>query len=143
MELAAENKIRQRVLSMCALRQSSRFAAASDAACRSFNKGEDEFGSARDYDDYLEQVEDIGAPQRWRERAASGGGFRCRCAFWLTSGALLAVFNLCQRIEVPATEARIAAYQAANADSITANRVKRVRAFAASLALVSRPCFGF
>jgi hypothetical protein len=33
-------------------------------ARRSFNKRQEEFGSAREYNDYLEQVEDIGARRR-------------------------------------------------------------------------------
>jgi hypothetical protein len=77
MDLAAENKIRQRVLSMCAgVRRARARAAAADAPRlrtppRSFNRRAEEFGSAREYNDYLEQVEDNSA------RAARRGS----CAF--------------------------------------------------------------
>ena len=75
MDFAAENKIRQRVLSMCGAVRRTRCARSADARAprHSFNKGEDEFASAREYDDYLEEVEEIGAPRQrlWRAHAAN------------------------------------------------------------------------
>ena len=71
MDFAAEKKHRQRVLSMCAAARSARRVCSADprAPRRSFNKGEDDFASAREYDDYLEEVEEIGAPRQRLRRA--------------------------------------------------------------------------
>lgn len=96
-------------------------APAAAAPPSSFNKRQEEFASLREYNDYLEEVEDISAWRAPRCAARRARSRRAPCA------AVCAVFNLCNRIDVPANEAKIAAYQAANADSITANRVKRVR----------------
>jgi hypothetical protein len=77
MDFAAENRIRQRVLSMCVrkgvvfvLRANMLSPARSLALVRSFNKRQEEFGSAREYNDYLEQVEDIGARAATQLRSA-------------------------------------------------------------------------
>ena len=71
MDFAAENKIRQRVLSMCAAAARcsgcvarGTHAAARHATARSFNRTESEFASANEYNDYLEQVEDMSARPR-------------------------------------------------------------------------------
>uniref|UniRef100_A0A061RNU1 MAT1 centre domain-containing protein n=1 Tax=Tetraselmis sp. GSL018 TaxID=582737 RepID=A0A061RNU1_9CHLO len=62
-----------------------------------YNKLSDDFENKRDYDDYLEEREDI-------------------------------IFNLCENIDVDATEARVRAYEAANSASIAANLAKRAHA---------------
>eukprot|EP00193_Tetraselmis_chui_P004191 CAMPEP_0177753546 /NCGR_PEP_ID=MMETSP0491_2-20121128/1519_1 /TAXON_ID=63592 /ORGANISM="Tetraselmis chuii, Strain PLY429" /LENGTH=172 /DNA_ID=CAMNT_0019268841 /DNA_START=241 /DNA_END=759 /DNA_ORIENTATION=+ len=59
-----------------------------------YNKRAEEFDSKREYDDYLEEREDI-------------------------------VFNLCEGVEVESTEAKVRAYEAANASSIAANIAKK------------------
>ena len=62
MDFAAENKIRQRVLSMCATLCARLHALPlTRRAPRSFNKREEEFPTLQAYNDYLEEVEDIGA----------------------------------------------------------------------------------
>jgi len=59
-----------------------------------YNKRIEEFPSKLEYDDYLEEREDI-------------------------------VFNLCEGINVAATEAKVTAYESANAASIAANIAKK------------------
>ncbi len=59
-----------------------------------------------------------------------------------------AVFNLVSRTDVAATEAKLSAYAAANAESITANRVRKARrvqatsAYHPRLTRASRACTG-
>lgn len=71
-----------------------------------FNKTQDECGSKDEYDQYLEDREDI-------------------------------IDSLCEGVDVEATEAKIAAYQRANEDSILRNRAKKAESMrrAAGVAL--------
>ena len=143
MDFAAENKIRQRVLSMCApaarcgLRCSRHSRRGASRRRRSFNRTESEFASVNEYNDYLEQVEDMSARPRaaLRRTRLRGQGVPLSA---LAAPPSRAVFNLVNRTEVVATEAKISAYQAANAESITANRVRRVRVFALCAFLARR-----
>ncbi|PIA33243.1 hypothetical protein AQUCO_04200181v1 [Aquilegia coerulea] len=68
-----------------------------------FNKREDDFPSLRDYNDYLEEVEDM-------------------------------TFNLIEGIDVATIEAKIAKYQAENAEQIINARARKAEELASALA---------
>ncbi|PIA65144.1 hypothetical protein AQUCO_00100559v1 [Aquilegia coerulea] len=68
-----------------------------------FNKREDDFPSLRDYNDYLEEVEDM-------------------------------TFNLIEGIDVATIEAKIAKYQAENAEQIINSRARKAEELASALA---------
>jgi CDK-activating kinase assembly factor MAT1 len=82
-----------------------------------FNKQRGDFDDLRSYNDYLEEVEDIG------ETSSIALFF---------SSILQTAFNLINNIDIPQTEARITAYRAANA-VITAANAQREEAYALSL----------
>uniref|UniRef100_A0A0W0GCI6 RNA polymerase II transcription factor B subunit 3 n=1 Tax=Moniliophthora roreri TaxID=221103 RepID=A0A0W0GCI6_MONRR len=73
---------------------------------KEFNKCHEDFDDLRSYNDYLEEVEDI--------------------------GKFFDPFNLINNIDVPETEARIATYKAANA-ALTALNIQREEAYALAL----------
>ncbi|KAJ6854030.1 RNA polymerase II transcription factor B subunit 3 [Iris pallida] len=75
-----------------------------------FNKMEDEFPSLRDYNDYLEEVEDM------------------RVFF-----GYFVAFNLIEGNDVAAIEAKIARYQEENADQIINSRARRAEELVAAL----------
>jgi CDK-activating kinase assembly factor MAT1 len=83
-----------------------------------FNKRRDDFPDLRSYNDYLEEVEDISAYRRV-----------LRSCPRLTHST---AFNLIHDIDIPQTEARIAAYRAENAVLIELN-IQREEQYAQSL----------
>lgn len=88
--------------------------------CR-FNKREDDFPTLREYNDYLEEVEDMSM----YEEALSldlivGSSVNVRPVFSFEA------FNLIEGIDVPAIEAKIAKYQVENAEQIINSRARRV-----------------
>lgn len=82
-----------------------------------FNKIREDFNDLRQYNDYLEEVEDIG-----KNCIQS-----CRSAFDETTA-----FNLIHEIDIPETEARILAYRAENAAFIELN-IQREEQYAHAL----------
>ena len=91
----------------------------------SFNKREEDFETAREYDDYLEMVEDISTASlrnalvraRWLIRLLPRGG-----------APATPVYNLTNNVDVEATTARVKQYRQENADLIARNRAIAVRA---------------
>jgi len=92
-----------------------------------FNKREEDFPSLREYNDYLEEVEDMSE-------------FLCFFFQWLLSIVFnsrfyldqkkkfffLTVFDLVAGVDVPAIEEKIAEYQKENADLILINQARKV-----------------
>lgn len=85
--------------------------------CVRFNKRVDDFDDLRAFNDYLEEVEDIGAYVTW---------------LLVTLPNAPVAFNLINNIDVPETEARIQAYRKANQAS-TALNMQREEAYALAL----------
>ncbi|KAJ6994095.1 hypothetical protein NC653_017041 [Populus alba x Populus x berolinensis] len=77
-----------------------------------FNKREDDFPSLREYNDYLEEVEDM---------------------------SLVTVFNLVAGDDVAATEEKIAEYQEENADLILVNQARKAEELALAMAASKGP----
>lgn len=109
MNFQEQAAIRTRILNMCGLALA---VPAFTHVLPSYNKRPDEFASSREYNDYLEEAESIGAPPTSLPAAPA-----------LT--LCPPVFNLCNRIDVAATEATVAAYVAAHGENISANRVRQ------------------
>lgn len=86
---------------------------------KEFNKRIEDFDDLRAYNDYLEEVEDIGQPFFYIHVHS----------FILVA---LSAFNLIHNIDLPETEARIANYRAANA-ALTALNLQRDEAYALAL----------
>ncbi|XP_024458560.1 uncharacterized protein LOC7485263 isoform X1 [Populus trichocarpa] len=77
-----------------------------------FNKREDDFPSLREYNDYLEEVEDM---------------------------SLVTVFNLVAGDDVAATEVKIAEYQEENADLILINHARKAEELALAMSASKGP----
>ena len=127
---------------MLLCRASSRPAAAPDvppgappASAPSFNKREDDFPGKKEYDDYLEEREDISEAllcscgslplgRRPAARVSANGRLHqlSRCPLCPPN----AVFNLTEGIEVEEMERKIREYRLANADNILQNEARRV-----------------
>ena len=86
-----------------------------------FNKRRDDFPDLRAYNDYLEEVEDISEHQSRLQ-------IKRLCSRYSHNLA----FNLINEIDIPQTEARIAAYRAENAALIELN-IQREEAYAQTL----------
>ncbi|KAJ6914288.1 hypothetical protein NC651_016527 [Populus alba x Populus x berolinensis] len=84
-----------------------------------FNKREDDFPSLREYNDYLEEVEDMN--------------------IILTRKGLVTVFNLVAGDDVAATEEKIAEYQEENADLILVNQARKAEELALAMAASKGP----
>lgn len=89
--------------------------------CR-FNKQEEDFPSLREYNDYLEEVEDMSM-----RRFIFFCTFICLTCWLIGFGYLLEVAcNLIEGIDVTAIEAKIAKYQEENAEQIVNSRARKV-----------------
>ncbi|KAG9134935.1 hypothetical protein Leryth_001179 [Lithospermum erythrorhizon] len=77
-----------------------------------FNKREEDFPSLKEYNDYLEEVEDM----------------KTEC------GVFGAVVNLVEGIDVPAIEVKIVQYQRENAEQIMVAHARKAEDYAAALA---------
>jgi hypothetical protein len=95
---------------------------------RRYNKRESDFESARAYDDYLEEVEDI---SMWNggdpTRTPTDGVLAPGCA------RVGPVYNLMHNVDRDATLARVATYKEQNAAQISRNKTLAVRRDPASL----------
>ncbi|PON99337.1 Cdk-activating kinase assembly factor [Trema orientale] len=81
-----------------------------------FNKREEDFPSLREYNDYLEEVEDM-----------------------KKKNDFVAAFNLIEGIDVPAIEEKIAKYQEENSEQIMINRARKAEELAAAMAASKGP----
>ena len=101
------------------------------AAPRRFNKTENQFDSKLEYDDYLEQKEDI---------SACGSMCIASCQTWCRLNDWdvfvinnhdfgFAVFNLVEGVEGEATEKRVKEYEKENAEGIAENEARKVGFF--------------
>uniref|UniRef100_M8CF90 CDK-activating kinase assembly factor MAT1 n=1 Tax=Aegilops tauschii TaxID=37682 RepID=M8CF90_AEGTA len=86
---------------------------------RRFNKTREHFPSLKDYNDYLEEVEDM-----------TVGRILISASIFVSFDE---AFNLIEGIDVEAIEARIARYQQENAEQIYLSRAKRAEDLAAAL----------
>ncbi|KZV57083.1 hypothetical protein F511_05957 [Dorcoceras hygrometricum] len=89
-----------------------------------YNKRVEDFTALREYNDYLEEVEDMS---------------KYTCVLWdalcrYSVENLLAVVNLTEGIDVPAIEMRIAQYQRENAEQIMNAQARKAEEYAAALA---------
>jgi hypothetical protein len=133
MDFTEEKRHRQWVTSMCVGRQRSGNTVLSCASrgsaplrntrCgpgRSYNQAREDFASEREYNDYLEEVEDLSALPCLETSKSSCSGLR------LLTPSLSVVLSLGTKAEAAATKAKIQAYAVAHADRIVAARVRKV-----------------
>ena len=114
-DLGAAMRTRARVLSMCALSTNCGhlcayccyFSVCRSSLCR-YNRRRQDFDTQREYDNYLEEIEDIGA---FHVISASPSE-SFRGTETKTCTASFAVFCLVERTDIKGAESRIAIYQA-------------------------------
>lgn len=92
------------------------------ACSRRFNKTDDEFASKQEWDDYLEEREDISECYQRSEKIVLIFVRRGTHALPLPPS----VFNLIEGTDVKEMEARIEEYRRTNAESIIRNEAKKV-----------------
>lgn len=92
-----------------------------------YNKREDDFPSLREYNDYLEEVEDMSKNSN-HPNYQSYWDSNCKRAI-LTWKLYIAVFNLIEGIDVQAIEEKIQQYQQENAEQIMINQARKVFVF--------------
>lgn len=85
-----------------------------------YNKREEDFPSLREYNDYLEEVEDMSKP------CYGSCSMHASSNCIVETVSFLAVFNLIEGIDVPAIEAKIAQYQRENAEQIMIAQARKV-----------------
>eukprot|EP00958_Prasinococcus_capsulatus_P015985 scaffold1754_cov355-Prasinococcus_capsulatus_cf.AAC.7 len=105
----------------------------------SFNKNEEDFDTLDEWNDYLEETEDISTwrqPQHHRPQLrgpAAAPAHANAPPRVLFVGRCGAVYNLANDIEVAQTEQKLAAYYKANQEDIAMRNARRVRAATARL----------
>lgn len=132
MDFKREVQIRLRVESMCVLCAGPpRLCFTYVVQCRelydalhqcSYNKGEDEFLSREEYDNYLEEREDISECTLCESMLFSDSSQSTSFNLSLPC----AVFNLIEGTDVKEMEAKIQVYKQENAESIARNEAKKV-----------------
>ena len=86
---------------------------------RSYNQAREDFASEREYNDYLEEVEDLSALPCLATSSFCPG-------LRLLTPSLSVVLSLGTKAEAAATKEKIQAYAVAHADRIVAARVRKV-----------------
>lgn len=94
----------------------------------SFNKREEDFPSLKEYNDYLEEVEDMSKSVEFLDIWEFLSTSSCHSKFEnkIDRIAFVKAANLIEGIDVPTIEAKIARYQEENAEQIMINRARKV-----------------